>query len=275
MFSRCYATINNMSHLNNLSKIISPSLWRGCSNTEVRPKIASIHIEKSTYPFGPLPATRPAPRPWPFVESNTRTISLGEQDKPNVNHIHGRANEDDVPIYGTALMASESPVVEQKPHDGDNQVTVLVDSGALGNYFDDQRISQLTSPSLYVTENTLYKNYVLSEKMLRDVRDCTAALDLNIDTPADRGDLRSELPRGGVSPSGGAAPVQPVPSSSTSLLAPTSTSVSVSAPTSAPAPRRHRKQRLDALVVMFHPAPKKAACEGEKKNKPQTPSRKR
>ena len=38
--------------------------------------------------------------------------SLGEQDKPDDTHIHGRANEKDVYIYGTALITSESPGVE-------------------------------------------------------------------------------------------------------------------------------------------------------------------
>ena len=53
----------------------------------------------------------PVPCPWPFVERSTPTTSLGEQDKPDRTHIHGRANEDEVPIYGTTLMASESPGV--------------------------------------------------------------------------------------------------------------------------------------------------------------------
>ena len=110
----------------------------------------------------------------------------------------------------------QSPGVEQKLHDGDNQATVLVDIGTSGHYFDDQ----LKSPSLDFTGNTFDENCVLSEEMLRGVHDCTAALDLNIDIPADRGDLRSEPPREGVSPSGGATSEQPVQSSSPSLLAP-------------------------------------------------------
>ena len=40
-------------------------------------------------------------------------------------------------------MVSESPEVVQKPHNGDSQVPVLVDSGASGNYFDDQLIPRL------------------------------------------------------------------------------------------------------------------------------------
>ena len=35
------------------------------------------------------------------------------------------------------------PGVEQKPYDGDNQVTVLVESGASGNFFDHKLITQL------------------------------------------------------------------------------------------------------------------------------------
>ena len=41
--------------------------------------------------------------------------------------------------------------VEQKPHGSDNQVTVLVNSGASGNYFDDLLVSQLKPPSLDFT----------------------------------------------------------------------------------------------------------------------------
>ena len=67
---------------------------------------------------------RPAPRLWSFVERSKPTILLDEQDKPDVTHIHRRAN--DVPTHGTALMASESPRVEQKPYHGDNQITVMI-----------------------------------------------------------------------------------------------------------------------------------------------------
>ena len=108
-------------------------------------------------------------------------------------------------------MVSASPRVEQKPHDGDNQVTVLEDCGASGNYFDDQLIlqpSQLSplqglQPSLLdFLEDTLNDNYVSSKEMSRDVCNYTAALDLNINTPADRGGLHSELQQGRISSSG-------------------------------------------------------------------------
>ena len=133
------------------------------------------------------------------------TISLGEQDKPGITHINERASENDVPIDGRARMTSDSPGVEQRPHDGNNQVAALVDSGASDNYFNDQLIPQLKLPSLDVTEDTLDDNYVSSEEMLQDVRDYGAALDFNIDIP-DRDDLHREPPRGGVSPSEGATP---------------------------------------------------------------------
>ena len=46
-------------------------------------------------------------------------------------------------------MASELPGAEQKPHDGDTQVTVLVlvNSGASGNYFDDQ-LTPIVNPTV-------------------------------------------------------------------------------------------------------------------------------
>ena len=86
---------------------------------------------------------RPAPRPCPFVGRSKLTTSLGGQDKTDVTHIHGKVNQDGVPIYDTALTVSESAGVQHKLYNGDNQVLVLVDSGALGNYFDKRFIIQI------------------------------------------------------------------------------------------------------------------------------------
>ena len=92
------------------------------SATEVTPTAASTPIEKGTWPFGPLPTIRTAPHPWPFVERSKPTISLGEQNKPDVTHIHERANNvDDERIHGTALMALKSPRVENKPYHDEHQ----------------------------------------------------------------------------------------------------------------------------------------------------------
>lgn len=51
-------------------------------------------------------------------------------------------------------------------------------------------------------EDTLDDKY-FADKILQDIRDYTAALDVDIDVPVDRGDLHSEVPRGGVSPGNG------------------------------------------------------------------------
>ena len=69
------------------------------SATEVTPMAATTPIEKDTWPLGSFICRVPCS--WLFVERSKRTISLGEQDKSQVNHIHERGNEDDVPIYGT------------------------------------------------------------------------------------------------------------------------------------------------------------------------------
>ena len=97
----------------------------------------STQAEEGTRPFGPLKPSRPAPRSWPLVEGSRPIKSNGEQDKLDVTHIHGRANENTETNDCTELMASESPRVERKPNDGEKQAPILVDSGALGNYFDD------------------------------------------------------------------------------------------------------------------------------------------
>jgi len=70
-------------------------------------------------------------------------ILLGEQDKRDVTHIHGRASRDVEHIYETALIASTSPRVEGKPYEGGKPITVLVASGSSGNNFVEQFISKL------------------------------------------------------------------------------------------------------------------------------------
>ena len=103
---------------------------------KVTPMASSTQIENSTWLLDPLTTMRPAPRPWPFVEQSKLIISLGEQDKSDITHIHGKVHQDDVPIYGTVLMVSEMAGVEQEPYNSDNQVLVLADSEASDNYFD-------------------------------------------------------------------------------------------------------------------------------------------
>ena len=47
------------------------------------------------------------------------------------------------PLYDTALMASGPVAFKHKPSAGDDSVTVLVDSGASGHYFDDLIVPSL------------------------------------------------------------------------------------------------------------------------------------
>ena len=58
------------------------------SANEMTRTVASTHREKGTWPFGPLPIIRLAPRPWPFVERCKSTISLGERDKVDVTRMN-------------------------------------------------------------------------------------------------------------------------------------------------------------------------------------------
>ena len=74
--------------------------------------------------------------------------------------------------------------------------------------------------------------------MLRDVRNYTASLNFNIGISVDRGQLHSVSSRGGVSPSGGDTPKEPVPTFSQSpslILKPTSPSASTLTFSPAPA----------------------------------------
>ena len=118
--------------------------------------------------IGQLPTIRPSSRPWSFVEQSKLTNLLGEEDKPDVTHIYGRANGDGVPIYGAAPLVSETPGVEQKSDDRDNQVTVLVDSRASGNYFDDQLIPQLQHRPLDHVDLTVPHKILTARRSLLD-----------------------------------------------------------------------------------------------------------
>ena len=57
--------------------------------------------------------------------------------------MYGGTDGEDEPLYGAALMASESAEIERKLRVNGNVVTVLVDSGASGHHFDDLIIPEL------------------------------------------------------------------------------------------------------------------------------------
>ena len=119
------------------------------AEVQSRTEPATVPRQKNgTWPFGPPTAARP----WPFVEREKPAFSLGGQDEPDLFYIYGGTDGEGEPLYGTALMASGPAAFKHKLSAGDDRVTVLVDSGASGHYFDDIIIPSLKYPLL---------NYVL------------------------------------------------------------------------------------------------------------------
>ena len=70
-------------------------------------------------------------------------ILVGGQDEPDLSYMYGRTDGKGEPLYGTALMASGRAAFKHKPREGYDSVTVLVDTGASGHYFDDLIIPSL------------------------------------------------------------------------------------------------------------------------------------
>ena len=70
-------------------------------------------------------------------------MSLGGQDEPDLSYMFGGGDGEGEPLYGMALIASGPAAFKHKPSAGDDSVTVLVDSGASGHYFDDLIIFSL------------------------------------------------------------------------------------------------------------------------------------
>ena len=110
--------------------------------TEVQSKTkpATAPRQKNgTWLFGPLTAARP----WKFVEREKPAILLGGQDEPGLFYMYGGTDGEGEPLYGTALMASGPAAFEHKSCADDDSVTVLVDSGLSGHYFNDFIIASL------------------------------------------------------------------------------------------------------------------------------------
>ena len=57
--------------------------------------------------------------------------------------MYGGTDGEGEPLYGMAPMESEPAEIERKPHESSNVVTVLVDSGGSGHYFDGLIIPEL------------------------------------------------------------------------------------------------------------------------------------
>ena len=56
--------------------------------------------------------------------------------------MYGGTDGEGEPLYGLAPTEPDSVEIERKPHESGNVVTVLVDSGASGYYFDDLIIAE-------------------------------------------------------------------------------------------------------------------------------------
>ena len=77
------------------------------------------------------------------MEREKPAILLGGQEEPDLSYMYGGTDHEGDPLYGTALMASGPAAFKHKPSAGYDSVTVLVDSGASGHYFDDLIIPSL------------------------------------------------------------------------------------------------------------------------------------
>ena len=77
------------------------------------------------------------------MEREKPAISLGGQDEPDLSYMYEGTDGEGELLYGPALMASGPAAFKHMPSAGDDSVTVLVDSGAVGHYFDDLIIPSL------------------------------------------------------------------------------------------------------------------------------------
>ena len=77
------------------------------------------------------------------MEREKPAISLGGQDEPDLSYMYGGTYGEGEPLNGTALIASGPAAFKHKPSAGNDSVTILVDSGASGHYFDDLIIPSL------------------------------------------------------------------------------------------------------------------------------------
>ena len=77
------------------------------------------------------------------MEREKPAISLGGQDKPDLSYMYEGTDGEGELLHGPALIASGPATFKHMPSAGDDSVTVLVDSGAFGHYFDDLIIPSL------------------------------------------------------------------------------------------------------------------------------------
>ena len=95
------------------------------------------------------------------MELEKPPISLDGQDELDLFYMYWGADGEGEPLYGTTLMASGPAAFKHKPSAGDDSVSVLVDSGASGYYFDDSGLppflwGELMMAASYICNWILY-----------------------------------------------------------------------------------------------------------------------
>ena len=114
--------------------------------------------EKGTRPFGPAltPATEGwETHPWPFTPHAEQAISFGgpvAEEKSNLCFTFGMVNDEE--LVEKALTPSSSATIKSEDSVNSNLVTLMVDSGASGHYFNDaitRDLKQRLQDSVYLT----------------------------------------------------------------------------------------------------------------------------
>ena len=102
------------------------------------------------------------------MEREKPAISLGGQNEPDLSYVYGVTGGEGEPLYGTTLTALGPAGFKHKPSADDNSVTVLVNSGASGHYFDGLIISSLKHHLLNYVLLTTPRNILTAGGALLD-----------------------------------------------------------------------------------------------------------
>ena len=107
----------------------------------IKPAKARVEEEKGGRPFDPVPTSVTngrRTRPWPFTPRAEPTISfVGPVAEEKSNHCYTFKTANDEEPVERALLASLSTAIISENSVNSNLVTLRVDSGTSGPYFDD------------------------------------------------------------------------------------------------------------------------------------------
>ena len=138
-----------------------------------KPTESQVEKEKGTRPFGPARTAETkgrSTRLWPFTPRAGPAISFGGQvakETSNLCYILGMV-DDEGPVE-KAIMASSSDAITSQDIVNSNLVTLMLDSGASGHYFDDAIIHDRKHRLQgYVHLATLHKILTVGGALLAD-----------------------------------------------------------------------------------------------------------